>query len=306
MSKLSERQRLAITIGLSVLLAGGIVALILMDRDEIKQIEEEITTLEQRIAAANIEIAKIPPREDKVIVFRAVEKRELEILPTEQKIADFHSGISTFLASAGIGFDELPESKPEDSELAKGIRVTRNQIRGRLVKTEILPCFGFGHRHADLGINNTVADFMRKDIEVQRVRQVRTRLAVEISHLDEAKSGLGVVPVIQQDQFQPREDMRKMPFDLAPEITFPDIQHPVHRAEQVGAFELPRARFQVIEVALCVGQNRRISISIPGRQVQVRLTPGILMYAVGMGFGNGIDDEHTVVRRTGTHRTGWR
>ena len=131
MSKLTERQRLALTIGVSVLLTGALVFLVFQDRNEIEQVETEIKGLEQRIQAADVEIRKIRPRENKVLVFRAVENEELRILPTEQKIADFHRNLSTFLEAAGLRFRELPESKPEASELAKGISVTRNRLVGR-------------------------------------------------------------------------------------------------------------------------------------------------------------------------------
>ena len=131
MSKLTERQRLVLTIAVSVVLTGALVALVFNDRNEIEQIEEEITGIEQRITAADIEIRKIPDREDKVLTFRAVEDRELAVLPTQQKIADFHRNLSTFLMAANIKFQELPESSPEPSELAKGIMATRNKIKGK-------------------------------------------------------------------------------------------------------------------------------------------------------------------------------
>ena len=130
MSKLTERQRLVLTIAVSVVLTGALVALVFSDRNEIKEIEEEIVLIEQRIQAADVEIKRIPQREDSVLVFRAVEDRELAILPTQQKIADFHRNLSTFLMQARIGFKELPESQPEPSELAKGIMATRNKIKG--------------------------------------------------------------------------------------------------------------------------------------------------------------------------------
>ena len=41
MKNLSERQRLAVTIGASLLLVGGLVALIMMDRGTIEELEGE-------------------------------------------------------------------------------------------------------------------------------------------------------------------------------------------------------------------------------------------------------------------------
>ncbi len=128
MSKLSERQRLILTIAVGVLLTGGLVALILKDRGEIKTVRDEIASLDQRIRAADVEIKKTRDRENRVLVFRAVENRELAVLPTRQKIASFHRNLSTFLASAGLRFQELPESEPKDSGLAKGIFVTRSAL----------------------------------------------------------------------------------------------------------------------------------------------------------------------------------
>ncbi|MDJ0522992.1 MAG: hypothetical protein QNJ90_13060 [Planctomycetota bacterium] len=138
MSNLSERQLLIMTIAVAVLLTGGLLYFVFSDRDEIEGIEEEIAALDTRLQAAEIERRKIPAREDKVLQFRAVEPRELAVLPTEQRISDFHRNISSFLSAAGIGFQELPESSPEDSELAKGIRVTRNKLKGRGVSASIL------------------------------------------------------------------------------------------------------------------------------------------------------------------------
>ena len=53
MSKLSERQRLILTIAISVLFTGGLVALILKDRGEIESTEKEIASLDARIQAAD-------------------------------------------------------------------------------------------------------------------------------------------------------------------------------------------------------------------------------------------------------------
>ncbi len=129
MSKLSERQRLMVTIAVSVLLTGGLLGLILKDRSEIDRVREEISSLDQRIRGADQEILKTKDREDKVLVFRAVENRELAILPRTQMIATFHNDLSTFLAEANLRFYDLPESKPQESGLAKGIFVTRNALK---------------------------------------------------------------------------------------------------------------------------------------------------------------------------------
>jgi len=128
--KLSERARLILTISVSLLLTGGLMAFVFSDRSEIEVVQGEIDGLEQRIQAAAVEEARIPEREDKVLIFRAVEDRELAILPTEQKIADFQRSLSAFLTAADLKFSELPESSPEDSELARGIRATRVKVKG--------------------------------------------------------------------------------------------------------------------------------------------------------------------------------
>jgi hypothetical protein len=127
-AKLNERQRLGVTIGIVVLLAGGMTALIYKERSEIDAIEQEIASLDTRIRSADVEIRKTKDREDRVLVFRAVEGRELAVLPTKQKIAEFHNSLATFLTQAGVRFRELPESTAVESELAKGIYVTRNVL----------------------------------------------------------------------------------------------------------------------------------------------------------------------------------
>ena len=128
MAKLSERQRLWLTIGASVLLTGGITALVFVDRKEIEETNTSIEELEGRIQAADVEIKKTREREDRVIVFREVSNRELAILPQKQQVADFHANLTSFLTVAGARFTKLPDSAPKESELARGIYVTPNTI----------------------------------------------------------------------------------------------------------------------------------------------------------------------------------
>ena len=128
MAKLNERQRLWLTIGASVLLTGGITALVFMDRKEIEEIQAEVEALDGRIASADVEIRRTKDREDEVIVFRAVRDRELEILPRHQEIADFHANLTMFLTQAGARFTKLPDNAPKESELARGVYVTPNTL----------------------------------------------------------------------------------------------------------------------------------------------------------------------------------
>jgi hypothetical protein len=130
-SKLSEKKRLLLTIATSVLITGGLVALIMNDRSEIEGLQSEIGDLDQRISLADVEIRKTSDREERVVVFRAVEEKELDILPSEQKIAEFYHGLSKFFVAAGLRFRELPESQPVESDLAKGIYVTRSVVEGQ-------------------------------------------------------------------------------------------------------------------------------------------------------------------------------
>jgi hypothetical protein len=131
MAKLSEKKRLLLTIATSVALTGGLVALILGDRGEIESLESEIEGLDTRIQAASVEIEKTTGREDKLVVFRAVEAKELSILPSQQRIDEFYQGISRIFVSANLKFRELPESQPVESDLAKGIWVTRSVVEGQ-------------------------------------------------------------------------------------------------------------------------------------------------------------------------------
>lgn len=138
MSKLSEKQLLVGTILVTVLLAGGLVALILTDRGAINDIEGEIGTIEAQIRACDGEIRKTPQREEDVLVFRAVETRELAILPTQQMIVQFLNNLSSFFASSGVRFEGAPESSPAESQLAKGIFETHAKLRFRGPAASIL------------------------------------------------------------------------------------------------------------------------------------------------------------------------
>lgn len=128
MAGLNERHRLWITIGASLALSGGVTALVLSDRADIQSAEDQIVELEERIRTADGEIRKTKEREDQVLVLRAVEQRETEVLPQRQQIGDFHANLTTFLTQAGAQFVKLPESAPKESEVVRGVYVTPNTI----------------------------------------------------------------------------------------------------------------------------------------------------------------------------------
>ncbi len=138
MAKITERGRLWLTIGASVLVAGGITALVFSDRADIKATEEEIASLDERIEMADVEIRKTKDREDEVIVFREVQNRELEILPKQQEIANFHANLTVFLTNAGARFTKMPENSPKESELTRGVYVTPNTIECEADSTALL------------------------------------------------------------------------------------------------------------------------------------------------------------------------
>lgn len=138
MAKITERGRLWLTIGASVLVTGGITALVFSDRADIRTTEEEITAFDERIESADVEIRRTKDREDKVIVFREVQSRELEILPKQQEIAGFHQTLTTFLANSGAKFTKMPDNAPKESELTRGVYVTPNTIECEADATSLL------------------------------------------------------------------------------------------------------------------------------------------------------------------------
>ena len=128
MAKLTEKSRLWLTVAASLVATGGMTAMVFSDRGDIRATEDEIVALDERIESADVEIRKTKDREDEVIVFRAVQNRELEILPKQQEIANFHANLTTFLTNAGARFTKMPENAPKESELTHGVYVTPNTI----------------------------------------------------------------------------------------------------------------------------------------------------------------------------------
>ena len=110
MSRLSEKQLLILTIGITVLLLSGLSWLIWSDLEAVEEEEAKIEQLEGQIAAAEKEIATIPEREYRVIADREIADKEVAFLPSEEDIESFWEVLERFADEAGIRISEISPS----------------------------------------------------------------------------------------------------------------------------------------------------------------------------------------------------
>jgi len=106
-NRLSEKQLLLVTIGVTLLLCSGIGWLIWGDLDEIEQEETKTATLRQDISKAEAEISKIPTREYRVIANREIADREVAFLPAAEDIENFWEILERYAAESGIRISEI-------------------------------------------------------------------------------------------------------------------------------------------------------------------------------------------------------
>lgn len=111
MSRLNEKQLLLLTIGITVLLLGGLGWLIWSDMQAVQEEEDKIAGLHQQIASAEKEIAKIPEREAQVIADREIADREVTFLPSEDDIESFWEVLERFAVESGVLINEISPSK---------------------------------------------------------------------------------------------------------------------------------------------------------------------------------------------------
>lgn len=102
MNKLSEKQLLILTVGIAVLLTGGLGYLIWRDLEEVKECEARTVAVRDQIAAAQQEIDQIPTRESRVIANREIADKETAILPEETEIEDFWEVLERFADESGV------------------------------------------------------------------------------------------------------------------------------------------------------------------------------------------------------------
>ncbi len=110
MSRLSEKQLLILTIGITVLLLSGLSWLIWSDLEAVEEEEAKIEQLEGQIAATEKEIATIPEREYRVIADREIADKEVAFLPSEEDIESFWEVLERFADEAGLRISEISPS----------------------------------------------------------------------------------------------------------------------------------------------------------------------------------------------------
>ena len=110
MSRLTEKQLLFLTIGITVLLSGGLGFLIWSDFKTIDEEEIKIADLKKQITSAESEIRLIPMREYRVISNREISDREVAFLPEEEEIENFWEVLERFAIESGVRISEIAPS----------------------------------------------------------------------------------------------------------------------------------------------------------------------------------------------------
>lgn len=146
MNKLSEKQRLIVTIACAMVVVLGFGALTYWDLDRIYAAEvtdenpeaaeiadpeqwgelRHIQEIEKQIATARAEAEKIPQREQDVIVYREIVARDAAILPSEDEVNQLTRTIGDFERMAGVTLTRVSEL---DTSVAKGQAIAHIPIK---------------------------------------------------------------------------------------------------------------------------------------------------------------------------------
>ena len=141
---------------------------------------------------------------------------------------------------------------------------------------------------------------MGDDVEV-RAEGLELAVIAEVrAELQEAEARLRVVEVREQGDLQPIVVASEVPRHGVPEVALPDIENETHGTEGMRRLELRRSRIEVVEMPLFIRLGRRLPLPPPRRKVKMNVAPGPSMEAVGARLADGIDDEHSMVRRSRT------
>jgi len=109
-SRLTEKQLLFLTIGITLLLSGGLGFLIWSDLKTIGEEEQKIADLKTQIGSAKREIDQIPEREFRVIADREIADREVAFLPEAEEIETFWEVLERFAVESGVRISEIAPS----------------------------------------------------------------------------------------------------------------------------------------------------------------------------------------------------
>jgi hypothetical protein len=126
--RLTEKQLLLLTIGITVLIAGGLGFLIWSDFRTIEEEKQRIADLERQIDAAEKEIAMIPEREFRVIANREIADKEVAFLPEEEEIETFWEVLERFSAESGVRISEIAGTAQRTGRGRKGEQSTISQV----------------------------------------------------------------------------------------------------------------------------------------------------------------------------------
>ncbi|MHC4550707.1 MAG: type 4a pilus biogenesis protein PilO [Planctomycetota bacterium] len=110
MGRLTEKQLLFLTIGITVLLSGGMGFLIWTDLQAIEEEAVKIEDLRKQIQSAEGEIRLIPMREHRVIANREISDKEVAFLPEEEEIENFWEVLERVAAESGVQISEIAPS----------------------------------------------------------------------------------------------------------------------------------------------------------------------------------------------------
>src|SRR5437870_6443091 len=125
------------------------------------------------------------------------------------------------------------------------------------MEAEILAGRGSARRHADLGIDDQMANLMGDDVEVEAERQHLAGRGEAGTHLEEPIASGGIIEAVEQRDLERVVVAPKIPFDGPPEVTFPDIKRPAHAAIDVRRLEFRRSRLEVVKMARRARSRRR-------------------------------------------------
>jgi Tfp pilus assembly protein PilO len=127
-NRLSEKQLLILTIGIAVLLTGGLGFLIWSDLQAIEEEDGRIADLRTQISAAEAEIALRPQREFRVIANREISDREVAFLPEETEIENFWEVLERFAEESGVRISEISTNTARSSRRTKGKKSTIQSV----------------------------------------------------------------------------------------------------------------------------------------------------------------------------------